>query len=546
MKNKVSIIIVTNSQKTLLSQCLAHLEATTNKFKDKEIIIVDNASPHADFIKQLCNQHKCRYIKSEENLSFSYANDLAIKKSKGKYLLLLNDDTIPNQDGWLEKFIDFAESKPNAAVVGCKLIFPQDKTVQHCGVVFNQRRQPFHKLIRTETHDPRTLEAQQFQAVTFACVLIKRNVYDKLGGFSHIDKKPAYHYEDIDFCFKARESGYEVWYTPDVQVMHFSASSFKGLNMNNQETFKHLAKFISKWWIKIEHDDWKTWDMPPHNPHVMIGLPLGDGCRWRFKQLMNMIDGIEYWKKNISIAFGIDNCSQDFHEEIMTWAKLNKEKYREVLIPKNLTYTEGKVKSVIRNRNNIRDISLQKNADYTFFIDADVIIEKNTLRRLINICEHKGADISAGAYFYKTEPLHKPMIFSTTMPTKRFKEENFQSQLDISSFKENKIIGLGNFKIAKELMDGEIHEAGACHMGCTLIKRKCLEAIPYKYTDCYGTEDLAWFAEAEEKGFKLMIDTGMKLFHLDANGYVYCWWNMDLKDDEYTYKLKPVKEKINV
>ena len=105
-------------------------------------------------------------------------------------------------------------------------------------------------------------------------------------------------------------------------------------------------------------------------------------------------------------------------------------------------------------------------------------------------------------------------------------------------------MGLGNFRLAKELMDGKVHEAHAANMGCTLIPTKILREIPFKRALNYGTEDLAWFAEAIEKGYTLKVDTSLTLFHLDANGYVYCWWNLPIKEKGYKYYLKPTKEKI--
>jgi len=79
-----------------------------------------------------------------------------------------------------------------------------------------------------------------------------------------------------------------------------------------------------------------------------------------------------------------------------------------------------------------------------------------------------------------------------------------------------------------------------------MIKRKCLEAIVFNPKPLYGTEDLSWFADAQEKGYKLKVDTSLKNFHLDANGFVYCLWNMDMQDDDYVYTLKTQKKKIEV
>jgi len=552
MRKRISIIVVTHNSKELFPQCMAHLNSSAYK---EEVIVVDNASDYSDLIKQSCAAYDFRYIRSEKNLPFSKANELAINESKAQWFLLLNDDTIPNQDGWIDKMFSFARKHPKAAVIGCKLLYPQNHTIQHAGVVFNQDRQPFHHLCGTEENDPRVCEAKQFQAVTFGCAMIKRSVYDKVGGFTHKGDEWGYHYEDIDFCFKARQARGEVWYNPDVKVLHYSAASFtkmmKGKNIKTKEQydaviFKYLPALKKKWFIEIENDDWEQYDLPPHNPIIAIGIPLSDGSKWRFRQLMNMIEGLDYWKKRIKIIFGTNNCSQEFFDEIKTWSVLNFKKYADILMPANRTYTnDGKVKNVIVNRNLIREKAIEIKADYVFYLDSDVAFEKQTLTKLVKMCELGGSDISAGVYFYKVEDKPKPMLFETILPTEQYKEMGLKKQIKISSCREDKVIALGNFKLAKNLMDGGIHDAGACHMGCTLIKRKCLEAIPFEYKETYGTEDLSWFAKAQEKGFKLKVDTGMKLFHLDANGYVYCWWNMPLNDGRNVYEQIPSKASVN-
>ncbi len=533
---KVSIIIVTHDQLTMVSQCMANLAMSTLGFADKEIIVVDNASPHPEAIKNICIVYKARYMRNDRNLSFSMANHEAIEKAKGEWVLLLNDDTVPNEDGWLDVLMKFSQEKPKAAVIGCKLTFPNG-TVQHAGVYFNQYRQPHHLFSGTDSFDPRTNVPRECQAVTFACALIKKSAYKEVGGFSHTSEEPGYHYEDVDLCMKVKKAGHEVWYCPEARVIHYSAMSYRSRPGGGQPQ-SFLPKFIEKWFIDIEHDDWKI-EIPPHNPVVAIGIPLADNCRWRFRQLMNMIDGMEYWKKRMYIIFGTSNCSADFMEEIRTWAQLNVKKYRDIFVPGQAKHLDGKMESVYYNRNHIRQKFLETDAEYVFFIDADVAMEPRTIRRLIDICELEGADISAGTYMYKTKHRPKPMLFETVLPSAEFSALDLRDQSDISSYKSDRTIGLGNFRLARGLMDGGTHIAGACNMGCTMIKRKCLEKIDFKPKTCYGTEDLSWFADAQAAGYVLKVDTGLRNFHLDQNGQVYCWWNFPLWDDKYEYRLVP-------
>jgi GT2 family glycosyltransferase len=537
---KASVIIINHDQLDLVGQCLHHLFANSQEI-EKEVFVVDNASPHAKRLQDLCVEMGCHYVRNEQNLSFARCHNQVIPQATGEWILCLNDDTLPNHNKFISQLIKFAEDRPKLGVLGCKLLFPNEK-IQHCGIVFNQYRQPHHYLLGSEHNDPWSEYPKQYQAVTGGCMLFKKELFIELGGFKEPSERFEYHYEDVDFCLKARRAGYEVWYTPEVSIIHYSGMTAK-TKIPQAKVYEHLPKLQEEWFIDIEHDDWIL-DLPEDKPKIAIGICLADGCRWRFKQQMRMVEQLDYFKKNVYIIFGTSNCSQEFFDEISTWGTLNVGKYADVLMPSHTEYKDGKMASVYHNRNSIRDIFLKTPAKYLFFLDADVAIEKRTLKRLVSLAEENKVDVTAGTYFYKIEENTKPMLFSTRVKADDFRKKNLKDQVDLSSYKKDRVIGLGNFRLARDLMDGGVHEAGAAPMGCTLISRKALEQIPFEPKVCYGTEDLSWFAEAQAKGFKLLVDTGLKNFHLDANGMVYCWWNLPLEDDEYRYEVKPVKEKI--
>lgn len=540
---KLSVIIVTNTEIDKLGQCVHNLYYGNYSYRDSyELIVIDNGSNASEQIKGICKSVNCRYIRSEENLSFSYANEIGIKASMGEWILLLNDDTIPNQKDTLKRMVAFAEERPKLAIEGVKLLYAITNEIQHCGVVFNQYRQPYHHLMKADLFDPRTTFAKQFQAVTGACMLINRKIYDEIGGFTHTDKVPGYHYEDIDLCMKARKAGHEVWYNPDVVVYHYSSASYSKVFKTQQECYKFLPNLQQKWWLDIEHDDYIHMENPERNPIIMIGLPMSEGSRWIFERVMNMIDGFHYHKKNIVITISLTNCGQTFIDEVMTYAKLNGWKYLDFLVTKECPHFENKMRSIYYNRETVRNIAKDKNADYIFFIDTDVSMERDTLKRLVDYCEKGKCDIAAGAYFYKTEDNPKPMLFKSIISSPEFFVMGERDKDEHSSSPEERCVGLGNFKIAKDFMDGRLHYAAATNMGCTLISKKCFD-IPFTPENCYGTEDLAWFAKAQEKGYKLLVDTSLKLFHLDKNGYVYCFWNLPMEDEQYRYELAPRKVK---
>jgi len=544
-RKKVSIIIVTHSAKEHLINCLATLKSTTATTPGVEVVVVDNASDYGELIKKLCYDNKYRYVRNEKNLSFSYANAKAIAETDSEYVLLLNDDTTAPHDFWLEKLLDFADAHPKAAVVGTRLLFPNG-TIQHCGIVFNQYLQPFHRFLNADIHDPRTAEARQCQAVTFACALIRREAYDKVGGFTHLGEEPAYHYEDVDLCLKARSAGYEVWYCPEAILYHLTAQSYGKAIKNQNEVYKFLPQFIEKWKDFIEHDDWKEMEAPVNYPHVVIGIPLSEASDWIFERMAAMIMGFHYWKKYITIVFCLSDSGPNFVDKVTTWSQIQRANYRDILISTSVPHFSNKMQSIYYNREQIRQAAIQAQAEYLFFIDSDVSMGRDTLKNLVKLAQDHKADIAAVPYPYKLDAWAKPrpMLFRRILPAERFRRLNMGEKLDLSHDEYARNQGLGNFEIARDLMDGGVHDLdGATGMGCTLISRKALD-VPFRAEDCYGTEDLSWFALAMDAGLRLVVDTGEPIFHLDKNGYVYCWWNLPTCDGKKVYKLTATAEEV--
>lgn len=544
---KISVVIATHSEVQLLEQCLAALNSYNINFKKHyEVIVVDNGSEHTAKIEQLCMAHNTKLIKTGKNLEVSLAYTQGIKLATGEYIMLMDDDIVPIAKDGLERAYKFIKSKKKAAVVGFKLLFPDGVRVQHGGIVFDQYRKLGFKLQGTEKNDPRINEPREMQAVSFACALLDTKILKAMGGFSPLKPglSPHYYFNDIDYCLKVRKEGYEVWYCPDLLLWHYGGATFNKL-LPGPERMKFLPMTGIKWFDEIEHDDYIHRDMPPHNPVVAVGVALSDHSRWIFPRLMNMIAGLNYYKKNMIIMLSMTNVGKDFYEEIETYARLNGQTYKDFMITNKYPHFENKMDSVYHNREKIREMAIAKKADYLFFIDSDVSMERDTLKKLVCMAELEDCDIAAGSYFYKSEDNPKPMLFAELIPTAEFMEKGLNDKVKISSDEKTRVCGLGNFRLGQDLMDGKKHYAGATNMGCTLISRKCFETISFKQELCYGTEDLSWFAKASHAGYKLKVDTSLKLYHLDPDGFVYSWWGLPVEYEGYRYYLKPVKEKIS-
>lgn len=227
----VSIVIPAWNKWDFTFRCLVSLLEQTRGVA-YETIVVDNGSTDETAVA-LPLLPGIRAVRNAENLGFSRACNQGAALARGRYLLFLNNDT-EARPGWLPPLLAPLERDPGIAVAGAKLLFP-DGTLQHAGVgvayadplpVF-----PFHLDYRKPAGaSTRPLE---LSAVTAACLLIRAEVFRELGGF---DEAFLNGYEDMDLCFKVRESGRRVVYVPEsVLVHHESVSDGRFLKARENE-----------------------------------------------------------------------------------------------------------------------------------------------------------------------------------------------------------------------------------------------------------------------------------------------------------------------
>jgi GT2 family glycosyltransferase len=188
-----------------------------------------------------------RVIRHETALGFAAACNTGAAAATGEFLILLNNDTIPTA-GWLAALVNHARRHPDAAVIGSKLLFPND-TIQHAGVVFGLDSLPHHIYAGFPADHSATTVSRRFQVVTAACALFRREPWQALGGLS-----TDYHngWEDVDYCLRAGESGYEVHYCAESVLYHFESATrdlFSAAERENQ------AIFNTRWREKIAPDD---------------------------------------------------------------------------------------------------------------------------------------------------------------------------------------------------------------------------------------------------------------------------------------------------
>lgn len=219
-----SIIIPVFNKAAFTKRCLDALPATLAGAGTGEVIVVDNAS--SDETPQLLAQYPwIKLIRNEENRGFAGANNQGAAIAQGEFLVLLNNDTEPFP-GWLEAMLARAR-EPGVGIVGAKLLFA-DRTIQHGGVVISGMLlsrisiSPFHHNYMLPSDDAEANLPNDFEAITGACLLTPRALYNELGG---LDEAYWNGYEDVDYCFKVRKRGLRLIYEPKATLFHFESQS---------------------------------------------------------------------------------------------------------------------------------------------------------------------------------------------------------------------------------------------------------------------------------------------------------------------------------
>jgi GT2 family glycosyltransferase/SAM-dependent methyltransferase/Flp pilus assembly protein TadD len=241
-----SIIIPVYNNLELTKQCLTALASVTTGV-DYEVILVDNGSTDgtAAFLQTL--QGDVRIIRNDENRGFAKACNQGAKEARGKYLVFLNNDTIP-QSNWLGPLVQEVDGQPDVGIVGSKLLYPDD-TVQHAGVVFSRDGAPYHIYRRVPADSPAVGKRREFQAVTAACLLIRRDLFEAVGGF---DEAFVNGFEDVDLCLKVRGIGFRVIYQPRSVLIHLEGQTL-GRKAGEADNYRLLReRWSNLLWLEDE------------------------------------------------------------------------------------------------------------------------------------------------------------------------------------------------------------------------------------------------------------------------------------------------------
>lgn len=254
----ISIIIPNKDHIDDLKTCMDSIDEKST-YRNYEFIIVENNSTESEtfeFYKSIENRENVNVLYYDDEFNFSRINNFGEKHAKGDYILLLNNDTEIINPDCLKEMLGYC-MRDDVGMVGARLYY-EDDIIQHAGVILGFGGMAGHAFIGSSRFDngyfSRIISAQDLSAVTAACMMVKKSVYEEVGGLNE-DFKVAFN--DIDFCMMVRKAGYLIVYNPAVELYHYESKS-RGLEDTPEKVERfnsEVARFIDTWNKELEAGD---------------------------------------------------------------------------------------------------------------------------------------------------------------------------------------------------------------------------------------------------------------------------------------------------
>ena len=264
----VSVIIANKDHREDLMRCVESLEQES-EYKNLEILIVENNSVSEEIVTyydQVQRQYdNVRVLRYEKEFNYADIQNYAAVRAKGDHLLLLNNDT------WLERPESIREMlgycmRDDVGIVGAKLLYPDD-TIQHAGVIVGLGGVADHAFVGMDREDPgyccRAICAQEYSAVTAACLMVKKTVFMEVGG---MDTELKIAFNDVDFCLRVKEAGYKIIYNP-FSIWYHDESKTRGAEDTPEkiERFRGEIEYFQRRWANFLY-----WGDPSYNPNLAL------------------------------------------------------------------------------------------------------------------------------------------------------------------------------------------------------------------------------------------------------------------------------------
>ena len=266
---RISIVIPNKDHVEDLKRCISSIEEKST-YDNYEIIVVENNSETKeikDYYELLKDDPRVKVVTYTGPFNYSAINNFGVKETTGEYILLLNNDTQVITVNWMEEMLMYAQ-REDVGAVGAKLYYG-DKTIQHAGVVIGlgAHRTAGHTHYKQHRENlgymGRLCYAQDVTAVTGACLLVKKSLFEKVGG---LDESFAISLNDVDFCLKLRKLGLLNVFTPFAELYHFESIS-RGLDDQGEKAERYnreSAHFRDKWKKELQQGD------PYYNPNFSL------------------------------------------------------------------------------------------------------------------------------------------------------------------------------------------------------------------------------------------------------------------------------------
>jgi GT2 family glycosyltransferase len=267
---KVSLVIPTRDKAELLRVCIESiLERTT--YPELEVVVVDNRSSEQAalaYLAELEQRAGVRVLRYDAPFNYSTINNWAVTQCDGSIIGLVNNDIEVISPGWLQEMVSQA-MRPEVGAVGAMLYYPND-TIQHAGVVLGVHGIAAHLYAGMPRgypgHGGRARVAQSLSAVTGACMVMRRVVYEQAGG---LDESLQVAFNDIDFCLRLREAGYLNIWTPFAELYHHESAS-----RGSEDTDDKKERFARE--VNLMQQRWGG--QLPFDPAYNVNLSLSSLC----------------------------------------------------------------------------------------------------------------------------------------------------------------------------------------------------------------------------------------------------------------------------
>ena len=264
----VSIIIPTRNGFALLKRCIESIFEKTD-YSDFEILIIDNGSDDVvtlRYLQKIQENDRIKVIRDDRPFNYAALNNAGVKQATGEVIALLNDDLEVINDGWLREMVSLA-IRTETGAVGSKLYYPDD-TLQHAGVITGLGGVAGHSHKHFPRENPgfcgRLLLTQNLSAVTAACMVVRKAVFESVGGFDEENLSVAFN--DVDLCLRIREKGFVNVWTPYAELYHYESAT-----RGYEDTPEKQARFSKEIdYMKSRWDGNRLMDDPAYNPNLTL------------------------------------------------------------------------------------------------------------------------------------------------------------------------------------------------------------------------------------------------------------------------------------